>query len=231
MSQRAEAPAADEDTPTLVETIPSLAQDDDGQAATVQLTTREPVEHFQIRQPRKAAVPSGQEEAEPMAEAQGQINIRSFSDRSKTQETIPHVTVRQEADFPDAIGKALNTAVRTGKDEFEIRLEPENLGRISIKISASENQTVITLSCSQEKTLHLLTQNAREIGAIMETNLGTAPQILVEKQAADYLEQEKRQEGRQPKEERQQQQQKHRDDDPEDFLQRLRVGMMTVVPQ
>lgn len=136
------------------------------------------------------------------------------------------VTVKDEVELPDMLGKILQKTVSAGRTELEIQLEPEHLGKISIKVMTEDSQTVISLCCSEEKTRYLLAQNARELGAIMENNLGTAPQILVEKQAADYLQRENHQGGQQQQEQQERRQQKQPEREADDFLQKLRIRMM-----
>lgn len=137
------------------------------------------------------------------------------------------VTVKDEVELPDMLGKILQKTVSNGRTELEIQLEPEHLGKISIKVLAEDSHTVISLCCTEEKTRLLLAQNARELGAIMENNLGTAPQILVEKQASDYLQRENQQGGQQQQEQHQERhQQKQPEREADDFLQKLRIRMM-----
>lgn len=176
-------------------------------------------EEEQARDKNAVPMQSGQEQPQ-------RLENPFRTDKAASQ--VHRLPVKGEEMLPKEVSRMVTGQIRKGSHEFEIQLEPQNLGKIAIKVSTHENQTVISLSCSEEKTMQLMAQNAKELGAIMEHNLGVPAQILVEKQAPDYLNQEKQQEqgGRQ----RQQEEEKHgkRDSDDKDFLQKLRVGMMTV---
>lgn len=156
--------------------------------------------------------------------------IRDYQNRSNISEVPSYatVTVKDEAKMPDMLGEIVQKAVSAGRTELEIQLEPEHLGKISIKVLTDDRQTVISLCCTEEKTRQLLAQNAKELGAIMENNLGTTPQILVEKQASDYLQRENQQGGQQHQEQHQErQQQKQPEREADDFLQKLRISMLS----
>lgn len=191
--------------------------------AGTEQTTAQGAEEPQRRQ-------AGTLEEQQSAAAAGsgrQAEVNSFHAAAGAEDVVLHVPV-SETDFTEVISHTLEQAVRTGKDEFEIQLEPEHLGRIAIKVTTQDHQTVISLSCSQEKTLQLLAQNAKEIGLIMENNLGTPPQILVEKQTSDYLEQQNQQGQQQGQNREEQQKKRQRGSEQDDFLQKLRVGLLNV---
>ena len=79
--------------------------------------------------------------------------------------------------------------------------------------------------------MELMAKNARELGAIMEENLGTPTTIVVEDKEASYLEQQKQnqegsggnqdQEGKSGK-----QDEKNQEKEGMDFLQQLRLGLI-----
>lgn len=183
-------------------------------------------ERLNKRQPEESA-----QEPVMTSDAGQNPQIRNDQSRSNLSEVPSYatVTVKDEVELPDMLGKILQKSVSAGRTELEIQLEPEHLGKISIKVLAEDSHTVISLCCTEEKTRLLLAQNARELGAIMENNLGTAPQILVEKQAADYLQRENQQGGQQQERQQQRQQQKQPEREADDFLQKLRIRMMGAV--
>ena len=72
-----------------------------------------------------------------------------------------------------------------------------------------------------------LSQNAREIGNIIDRNLGGETTIIVDKQETDYLNQT-RDENEQTNQNQRQKEEKSQNQDGEDaeqFLQRLRLGL------
>lgn len=117
-------------------------------------------------------------------------------------------------------------------DSLEVLLEPENLGRIVIKASHDRDGSNISIACENRKTMEILAQNVREIGGIIEQNLGSPATIFVEKGDENYLSRENSQQGHQGHQERNNEQKdenpanrKMLDEDSLDFLQQLRLGL------
>lgn len=114
-------------------------------------------------------------------------------------------------------------------NEFEIQIEPEHLGKIAIKVLYEHGQTTVQIACSEKRTQELIGQNAREIGNVMERNLGEETTVYVEKQTPDYLNQngkENDHSGRESEQERQREEnRKHKTEDAAQFLQKLRLGL------
>lgn len=127
--------------------------------------------------------------------------------------------------LPENIVEKISTGVR----EFEIQIAPEHLGKIAIKVLYERGNTMISIACSEQKTMDMLAKNARELGAVMERNLGEETTVVVEKKEMDYLHQNDKGHGddrRQSEQERQREEQrKHSTDTSGQFLQRLRLGL------
>ncbi len=150
------------------------------------------------------------------------------------QETAPRETVRMPVPQPEALPEKLTdqllTKMADGVKEFEIQIEPENLGKIAVKISYENGQANISIICSERKALDVLGQNVREICNVVERNFGGSTTIILDKPDNDYLNQTRdengqgrqNQEQEQPKEGKQQQS----EDDAEQFLQKLRLGLV-----
>lgn len=123
----------------------------------------------------------------------------------------------------------LLSKISEGVQEFEIHIEPENLGKIAVKVLYEDGQATVSIFCTEKKTLDLLGNHARDIGNIIERNLGGETKIFVEKQETDYLEQnrEQNQHGKQEEQRQQKEESKKEDaEDAEQFLQKLRLGLM-----
>lgn len=146
--------------------------------------------------------------------------IRTEEDKAVT------VTVNESnpAELDAKLSEQILSQIRTGKNNLELQLEPHNLGKILLKVSYEENQVNVSIVCSESKTLKLLSHSAAEIGSILESNVERPFQVVVEKQEADYLQnqQQNRQDGGQ--EQRQQQHKQTDDSNAEDFIQKLRLG-------
>ena len=142
-------------------------------------------------------------------------------------ETVTTVHVEQPEELPEKVTNQLLSKLAEGVKEFEIHIEPANLGKLAIKVLYEGSQATISIVCSEKRALDVLGQNAREIGNIIERNLGEETTIIVEKQETDYLNQT-RDENEQAGQEQQKQKENGKNQDNEDagdFLQKLRLGL------
>lgn len=129
----------------------------------------------------------------------------------------------------EKISEAFVKNISQGRREFEIQLLPKNLGKLLIKVSYEAGKTAVSILCTDTKTMQAISQNARELGNIMETHLGTQTQVVVDKNASDYLEQHQSDGGQaqDQREDRQpgRRQRESRENGNIDFLQQLRLGL------
>lgn len=139
-----------------------------------------------------------------------------------------HLHVSRTEEIIQKLPDMLSTKISEGRQEFEIQIEPANLGRIAIKVLHEAGQTVVSIACSERRTLELIGQNAREIGNMMERNLGNETVVYVEKKDSDYQnEYGEDHSGRESEQERQKEEnKKQKTSDGAQFLQRLRLGLI-----
>ena len=138
--------------------------------------------------------------------------------------------VPQPEELPEKLTDQLLTKMADGVKDFESEIEPVNLGKIAVKISYENGQANISILCSEKKALDVLEQNVKEICGVIERNFGGTTTIILDKPENDYLNQARdengpgrqNQEQEQPKEGKQQQS----EDDAEQFLQKLRLGLV-----
>lgn len=140
-------------------------------------------------------------------------------------DTVTYAAVNAEdADELEAkLAEEILKQIDSGNRELEVQLEPQNLGKIRIKVSYEENQVSVSVLCTESKTLKLLSQSAGDLGTILETNLERPIQILVDKQETDYLNDQQEQGNRQGQQG--QQQNGRQEENREDFIQKLRLGI------
>ena len=156
--------------------------------------------------------------------------VQNTGAASGTKSVVPtqplHVSRPQE--IGQKLPDMLFTKISEGRQEFEIQIEPANLGRIAIKVLHEAGQTVVSIACSERRTLELIGQNAREIGNMMERNLGNETVVYVEKKDSDYQnEYGEDHSGRESEQERQKEEnKKQKTSDGAQFLQRLRLGLI-----
>ena len=155
------------------------------------------------------------------------------AERTTAAKEVPteHVRVAQPEEIPEKVLNQLLVKSTAGIKEFEIQLEPYDLGKIIIKAAFGKEHTSISIFCTEQRTMELMAKNARELGAIMEENLGAPTTIVVEDKESGYLEQQKQnnegsggnqnQDGGSGK-----QGEKNQEKEGMDFLQQLRLGLI-----
>lgn len=158
-------------------------------------------------------------------------NVRNTSFSQETHQVhTQRMYVSQPEEIPQKLPQELLTQISHGAREFEIQIAPEHLGKIAIKVVYQQEQTVISIACSEKTTLELMGHHAREIGSIMERNLGTETNVYVEEKPQDYLNQrnnENDNSGREAEQERQKEEnRKNQTNDSGQFLQKLRLGLV-----
>ncbi|MCI8640027.1 MAG: flagellar hook-length control protein FliK [Coprococcus sp.] len=144
------------------------------------------------------------------------------------KETVT-VQVRQPEELPEQVTGQIVTKMENGIDEFEIHIEPENLGKIAVKISYQQGEANVSLICSEKKAVEILGNNLKEICGVIEHNFGGNTTVIVEKPENDYLNQARDESG-QGRQEAQQEHNKEgrkeqNEDDAEQFIQKLRLGL------
>lgn len=117
-----------------------------------------------------------------------------------------------------------------GKNVFEIWLEPANLGKMAIKVAYEGGRAMVSIMCTNEKTMELISQNARQLGNILQQHTGDDTVVVIDHPESDYLQQkadQEQQSGHQQEEsENKQSKNQQQDADHESFLQQLRLGLM-----
>lgn len=141
----------------------------------------------------------------------------------------PYHQVNQE--FSEKLSNSLSHQLQAGNRQYEIRLEPEHLGSVEVKISVSEGNAVVELSCASHKTAELLSQNARTIGALMGQH--TQSQVSVQVRQNEEPQWHEGQNGQNHGQERGQQEHPHgrheEQSESDDFGEQLRLGLLKVV--
>lgn len=119
--------------------------------------------------------------------------------------------------------------VRAGENnrEFEMQLNPEELGSVKIKMVFQEGKIHIAMTCDNQKAMDLLSSTSSKLKELIEERTGSEVTVQVEQEnETPYHEQEK-QDGRDDA----QQNASHKQDnkngtEPMDFIQQLRLGLV-----
>ncbi len=137
------------------------------------------------------------------------------------------VPVSSNAQSLEQLNERIVKEILSGREEFEIQLNPRNLGELTVKATFENGQAVISIICSEKDTAQLLAQKAGDLAVIMEQRMGSETQVVVETSQTDYLQQEK--EAEQQSKHKQQSQQENESktyQENSDFLQQLRLGLV-----
>lgn len=202
-------------------------------------TVQAPEEEAKVEIPKKNDTsPNSQEEnaaqsdsrtAEQAVQVQtAPAEVKAEVQEPKLQEPV-RMQVPQPEELPAKLTDQIITKMSEGVQEFEIHIEPANLGKIAVKILYQDGQATVSILCSEKKALDVVGRNAGEIGQVIEKNLGGTTTIIVDKQESDYLNQTRDENQKNGQEaEQEQQKNKGKDSDAEDaeqFLQKLRLGL------
>lgn len=178
----------------------------------------------------KDAADTGAQFSGMLKEAAG-IEGREVTQTQTAQGTQKAETQTETEEIMAQLPKDLADKLANQK-EVTIQLEPENLGKLVIKASFEDGKAMVSILCTSEKTLELLSSHARTLGSIMESNMGSPTSIVLDKTEENYLNQQRneeqaQQEARREQEARQQQQnEERRKPRSEDFLAQLRLGLV-----
>lgn len=115
------------------------------------------------------------------------------------------------------------------KNEFEVQLAPENLGKILVKVAFKDGETVVSMICSNPKTLSLLAENARGISDIVESNTGNHATINVQQDKDDFYDQQRQHSDNKGQENQQHHNHQNKDDKDTmslNFIQQMRLGLV-----
>lgn len=158
---------------------------------------------------------------------QPQLNtLVPVSDLQKQQEIV----LTNPVEMNQKLSEAMVKKILKDTNEFELQLEPANLGKLTIKVVYEAGKTAISIACTNPKSLEALAQQSKEIASIMEQKLGEPTVVIVDnKENMDYLQQERQhqnQKNQQQENNAQNHQTKQDEKNSANFLQQLRLGLM-----
>ncbi len=181
--------------------------------------------------------------SEEKQQVQTEVKDTNLADMSKTIRQdmvsrqasfeVPTPAPQQTVDMSDVkagiqkLSQTMAENMAKGRTEFEIWLEPANLGKMAIKVAYESGRAMVSIMCTNEKTMELISQNARNLGNILEQHTGNNTVVVVEHPQSDYLQQQAEQENKGGYEQQEQQSENQNDenDEAQSFLQQLRLGL------
>ena len=132
----------------------------------------------------------------------------------------------ESGDLDSKLATKLNEALSKGSQRVEIRLTPENLGRVVIEMQRNpEGVLQVVLHTENSQAAKLLSEHSGALGLMLQNTQHTEVRVEVQQsQQNQHSQQQPDQNGGQGRE--QQQQQRRQQADPERFLQQLRLGLL-----
>lgn len=133
----------------------------------------------------------------------------------------------ESGDLEAKLATKLNEALSKGSQRVEIRLTPENLGRVVIEMQRNpEGVLQVILHTENSQAAKLLSEHSGALGLMLQNTQHTEVRVEVQQsQQNQHSQQQPDQNGSQGREQ-QQQQQRRQQADPERFLQQLRLGLL-----
>jgi ribosomal protein L7Ae-like RNA K-turn-binding protein len=143
------------------------------------------------------------------------------------QEIQSYQEVAEQPDMQD-LKDSIAKQISEGKTEFQVQLKPANMGTLVVNASYENGKTIITIACVEPKTMHVMMQNAAELGSLVQSRLGSPTEVVVEAPHADYLEQQNEQQKSQQQGNGQHHESRKEEvhEEAELFIQQLRLGLV-----
>ena len=142
---------------------------------------------------------------------------------------VSEIAKPQAADQPKSVGaqveEPVTKAIQQGETRVELQLEPAHLGKVTVELTQREDGTIhVALYAENGQTRGLLEKDMSGLQQLLNRNAQQEVQVEVPRYQENQ-QQDLRDGHQQENQHRQQQQQRHHDSG-EDFLSRLRLGLI-----
>lgn len=183
----------------------------------------------------KKATDSNMQQTDEKAAA-NMLSATATANTSRTVVAISDASTQIQKPVLQQVTDQIVYNYNRNKPEFKMDLYPENLGKVSVKLSIENSILTVSLSADNPKTQSLLMSNAGHIQSMLQNTVSRNVQVVDSRQNLWY---QQNQDGRQQQHKQQQQQQQQNDcsvdtgedstNGSEDFLtvmQRLRMQVV-----
>lgn len=120
---------------------------------------------------------------------------------------------------------AKNITIKTdGKNEYELQLDPENLGKIKVKLLFEDGKLSVSLLCNNSKTANLLSEGISNLGQAIQQN--TKSEVTVNVSEENYLNDNQHQQNKQNNSNQQHQKEQQKDDT--QFEDKMKLGLWEI---
>lgn len=138
----------------------------------------------------------------------------------------------QSSDFPQQLSKQLTQAMSKGEQTLSLHLAPASLGKLTVEMTRSHDGSLqILLKASTAAATNLLSDRAAELSGLLRSSTQTP--VYVDVQNADPSQFYSQDQQGNAKQHSQQQQQQHsqKQQQSQDFLEQLRLGLVSFQPE
>lgn len=222
--QAAAAAAEEEELPQTTE-APEAAQKTEER--TVERTVEVKVE---VREAAPQAVERSETEEEETPELRETgVETPVFEDVKAVPVKVgeaPRAAKAAEQPVEEQIAPKLTEALQSGETRVELQLTPENLGKVTVEMTWSDDKgLVVQIHAENRETQNLLNRNTANLAELLGRETQREVRVEVprqeESQRQDLYEQQQQQHRQQQQERRQKQAASN-----EDFIQQLRLGLI-----
>lgn len=124
------------------------------------------------------------------------------------------------------VSEKVQQAIANGETRVEVQLTPEHLGKITIEVTQKEDGSLhIALHAENHQTRSLLERDISSLQTVLTR--GTQQEVQVEVPRQQENQQNQFEDGRNQHSRQQQQEQRHQRQSSEDFLNQLRLGLVS----
>lgn len=119
-----------------------------------------------------------------------------------------------------------NVIIKAEKsNEYELQLDPENLGKIKVKLLFEDGKLTVSMLCNNSKTASLLSEGISSLGQAIQQN--TKSEVTVNVREENYLNNnQNQQKGQNSSNQQNQNQQNHRED--AEFADQVKLGLWEI---
>lgn len=217
------APAPEQAAVTAEEELPQTIEAPEAAQKTEERTVEVKVEVGEAAP--QAAEESKTEETPELREAEVETPV--FEDVKAVPVKVGEAPrTAKEQPVEEQIAPKVTEALRSGETRVELQLTPENLGKVTVEMTWSEDKgLVVQIHAENRETQNLLNKNTANLAELLGRETQREVRVEVprqeESQRQDLYDQQQEQHQR-----RQQEQRRRQAASGEDFLQQLRLGLI-----
>lgn len=120
---------------------------------------------------------------------------------------------------------AKNVVIKTdGNNEYELQLDPENLGKIKVKLLFEDGKLTVSLMCNNSKTANLLSEGISSLGQVIQQS--TKSEVTVNVRDENYLNDNQQQQSKQNGQNQEQRNKQNKDET--EFVDNMKLGLWEI---